>query len=104
MGETPALEPSVLHRREQILQPPVLAGVELVPERHRGDPAEHEIANPVEGADEFVGPFELRQVEFEPRRFAKDLFASCLTPNDLPAPGGPNTPIDSGFSAFFLAS
>ena len=65
VGKLAFLERAVLHRRQQVLQPGEVPGVELVPEYKWRSSGKHGIPHLVVGADQVVGPFELRQVELE---------------------------------------
>ncbi len=58
-------ERSILHRREQILQPLVLARVELVPEDDRRSATEDLVPDLMQGIGQLLGSMELRQVEHE---------------------------------------
>ncbi len=66
MGDLALLEPPVLHGGEQVLQPGVVLGVELVEKGDRQIPFERGVPHLVEGADEVLRSVELRQVEFQP--------------------------------------
>ena len=59
VGQLAFLERAVLHGRQQVLEPVVALGIELIPEHHRRLPGQHGIAHLVVGADQVLGPLEL---------------------------------------------
>ena len=69
VGELTLAELAVLHRRQEVTQPPerptVEGCIELVPEHQRDLAGQRRIPNEMEGVGELVGRAELGQVEFE---------------------------------------
>ena len=84
MSELAILEGAVLHRRQQVLKPLVLARIKLVPEDHRRITGQNLIAHLMICPNQLLRPLELRQIKFQHRiLFPEDTGGNLLQAEGL---------------------